>query len=163
MTEAVWPMHLLFGQTASATDQKGTFVKKITITRPVIIKAVVSHSYKKGLAAEVGESLSVLERRLDYLDFQYKRIIESENNKSQLSQSDLTNIDDERRKLRDTRGKLTERLKEIAALDEGQEVVHGRVESIVELKVGDDWAETMSAEIVVKDGKVFEIRQGVFL
>jgi hypothetical protein len=133
-------------------------MNKITITRPVIIKAVVSDSYKKGLAAEVGESLSVLDRRLEYLDFQYKRTLESENNKSRLSQSDLINIDNERNKLRDARGKLTERLKEIAALGEGQEVVHGRVESIIELKVGDDWAETMSAEVVVKDGKVLEIR-----
>ncbi|NTW04720.1 MAG: hypothetical protein HGA27_01195 [Peptococcaceae bacterium] len=138
-------------------------MNQITITRPVIIKAIVSDSYKKGLAAEVGERLSVLERRLEYLDFQYNRIIELENNKSQLSRGDLINIDDERQKLRDTVSQLTGKLKDIAALGDGQEVVHGRVESIIELRVGDDWAEIMSAEVVVKDGKVIEIRQGVFL
>jgi len=53
-----------------------------------------------------------------------------------------------------------EKLKEVGKLTPGEEVIHGRVESIVELKVGDDWNGVMGVEVVLEDGKVIEIRQG---
>ncbi|RYD02748.1 hypothetical protein N752_23495 [Desulforamulus aquiferis] len=37
-------------------------------------------------------------------------------------------------------------------------MLQGQVESIVDVKVGDNWHSLMTAEIVIEDGKVVEIR-----
>jgi len=60
----------------------------------------------------------------------------------------------------ESRRLLTERLKEISRLEDGQEVVHGRVESLVDIKVGDRWDAVMSVELVLEDNRVIEIRPG---
>lgn len=130
----------------------------ITITRPVIVKVRVTDGYKKAAAAEVQEALAGLDARLDQLNYRYNKISVEKNNPRQAG--DLDQIDTERRKVIEARRQLTERLKEIGRLAEGREVVHGRVESLVDIKVGDDWSRVMSVEVVLQDGKVVEIRRG---
>lgn len=132
----------------------------ITITRPVIIKVRVTDSYKKTAAAELREAIVRLEGQLKQLEFHYKKIIEMEKNNSTGQSGNLHQIDVERQKIIESRRQLTERLKEIGALAPGQEVVHGRVESFVDVKVGDYWGSLLSVEIVLEDGRVAEIRQG---
>ncbi|MDA8228761.1 MAG: hypothetical protein M0T74_13890 [Desulfitobacterium hafniense] len=43
-------------------------------------------------------------------------------------------------------------------LENGSEVLQGKVESFVQVQAGDDWNRLMNAEIVIEDGKVAEIR-----
>lgn len=132
----------------------------VTITRPIIVKVKVTDSYKKALAAEVHENMAGLESRLEQLNLQYQKVLELEKNNPQLKGGGLQYIDDERQKLIKTHNQLTERLKEIGRLAEGQEVVHGRAESFVELKIGDNWSKIMTVEVVLQDDKVVDIRQG---
>jgi 2-keto-4-pentenoate hydratase/2-oxohepta-3-ene-1,7-dioic acid hydratase in catechol pathway len=51
-------------------------------------------------------------------------------------------------------------LKEIARLEPGTEIVRGTVQGTVEVRPGDDWLRLLSAEIVLEDGRVVEIREG---
>lgn len=135
-------------------------MESITVTRPVIVKVRVTDGYKKAVAAEVQEALARLDARLAQLDFQYNKIVEMEKNNSRQASGGLQQIEAERQKVAETRRQLTARLKEVGRLAEGQEVVHGRVESLVDIKVGDIWERLMSVEVVVQDGQVVEIRQG---
>lgn len=135
-------------------------MESITVTRPVIVKVRVTDGYKKAVAAEVQEALARLDARLAQLDFQYNKIVEMEKNNSRQASGGLQQIEAERQKVAETRRQLTARLKEVGRLAEGQEVVHGRVESLVAIKVGDIWERLMSVEVVVQDGQVVEIRQG---
>lgn len=132
----------------------------ITVTRPVIVKVRVTDGYKKAAAAEVQDALARLDSRLEQLNLQYNRIQEMEKKNPRQAAGGLQQIDAERQKVVEARRQLTERLKEIGRLAEGQEVVHGRVESVVEIKVGDHWGKLMSVEVVLQDGQVVEIRQG---
>ncbi len=135
----------------------------ITVTRPVIVKVRVTESYKKAAAAEVREALARLDARRDLLDNQYNKIAEIEKNNPRQAAGGLQQIDEERRKINEARRQLGDRLKEIGRLADGQEIVHGRVESLVEIRVGDDWSRLMSVEVVLQDGRVVEIRQGGFV
>lgn len=125
-------------------------IDSITITRPVTVKVRVTEGYKKALSAEVREALAGLDARVKQLEFQMKRG----------SASDLPPLEAERQKALESKRVLTERLKEVGRLVEGQEVVHGRAESFVEIKAGDRWDRVMSVELVLQDGHVVEIRQG---
>lgn len=131
----------------------------ITVTRPVIVKVRVTESYKKAVAAEVQEALARLDARMGQLNSQHGKIIELEKKNHRQVSGVLQQIEAERQKMAETRRQLTERLKEVGRLADGQEVVHGRVESLVEIKVGDNWERLMSVEVVVQDGQVIEIRQ----
>lgn len=129
----------------------------MTITRPVIVKVRVTEAYKKALAAEAQDAINRLDAQLKHLNFQMRRVAEEKKNPGESYQA-LS--DAEMRKLLDSRQRLTERLKEIGRLANGQEVVHGRVESLADIKVGDQWERLMAVEVVLEDGYVVEIRQG---
>jgi len=132
----------------------------ITVTRPVVVKVRVTEGYKRAAAAEIREAAARLDGRLAQLDYQYNKITELEKKNPRQFAGGLQQIEDERHKTREARGNLAQRIKEIGLLADGQEVVHGRVESLVEIKVGDNWQGLMSVEVVVEDGLVVEIRQG---
>lgn len=135
-------------------------MKGITITRPVIIKVRVTGDYKKLQAAELREASARLDAQIRQLDLQHRRLTEMENKNSPEIAGGLHRIDMERQKSLESKRRLADRLRELGSLTEGQEVVYGRVESLVDLEVGDDWDSLMSVEVVLEDGKVVEIRQG---
>ncbi|MFZ5631623.1 MAG: YlqD family protein [Bacillota bacterium] len=135
-------------------------VDTITLTRPVIVKVRVTGGYKKAAAAGLQDAVARLDAQIEQLNFRYNKIAEMEKKNPRQPSGGLQQIDAERQKLLETRRQLTERLKEIGRLSEGQEVVHGRVESLVDIKVGDHWEKLMSVEVVLEDGYVVEIRRG---
>ena len=132
----------------------------ITVTRPVIVKVRVTDGYKRAAAAEIQDALTRLDARLAQFDAQYNKVAEMEKKNPRQYTGGLQHIEEERGKTSETRRQLADRLKEIGRLAEGQEIVHGRVESLVEIKTGDHWGMIMSVEVVLEDGRVVEIRQG---
>lgn len=133
----------------------------ITIIRPVIIKVRITDNYKKYLAAEIQENINRLDIQIQHLDFQARRLAaELEKHNPGGITAATQHAERERRKMVESRQKLVEKLKETGKMAVGEEVVYGQVESVVELKVGDDWFKIMSAEVLIEDGKVIEIRQG---
>lgn len=133
----------------------------LTITRPVLVKVRVTEGYKKALSAEVQQALTRLDKKLLHMDFHFRRAIaDLEKNNPREASEVRRQFDAERRKTLEAKQKLLEKLKEIGAFTPGEEVIHGQVESIFELKVGDDWGRVMGVEVVLEDGRVAAIREG---
>ncbi len=55
---------------------------------------------------------------------------------------------------------LLRRLREIAALKDGQEVARGQIQGFFELRVGDFWPHVQGCEILLEDDRVIAIREG---
>ncbi|MFZ5596301.1 MAG: YlqD family protein [Bacillota bacterium] len=134
-------------------------MESVTITRPVIVKVRVTESYRKAAAAEVREAVARIDMLLKQLELQAKKIAGAGNVSTREAEGSRA-IEQERIKALESRLRLVGQLKEIGRLTDGQEVVHGRLESLVEIKVGDLWDRVMSVEVVLEDGRVVEIRQG---
>jgi len=132
-------------------------MQSITITRPVTVKVKVTDGYKKRVVSELHKSIQALESEIHHLELQIKKFKSSNENYKQVEQHIKNEINIRMQRKQD----LLQKIKAIGQLKNGTEVVHGRVESLVELKVGDDWNEVMNVEIVVESGKVIEIRSGV--
>ena len=132
-------------------------MQSITITRPVTVKVKVTDGYKKRMVSELHKSIQILESEIHHLELQIKKFKSSNENYKQVEQHIKNEINIRMQRKQD----LLQKIKAIGQLKNGTEVVHGRVESLVELKVGDDWNEVMNVEIVVESGKVIEIRSGV--
>lgn len=135
-------------------------MESLKITRPVLVKVKVTEEYKKALAAEVQETIGRLDRRLQHMDFQFRRLLaELEKQNPKEVPAVRQRFEAERQKILEARQKLVEKLKEAGKLVPGEEVIHGQVESIVDLKVGDDWGRLMSVEIVIENDRVIAIRE----
>lgn len=128
---------------------------RITVTRPVVVKVRITDAYKKSYAARAELSLRRLEAALKHLEAQEKKLPAGAPGDPQRER-----IRQERQKHRESRDGLLEQSRKVLALAPGAELLHGRVESLVEIGVGDDWRRAMGVEIIIEDGRVAEIRAG---
>ncbi len=136
-------------------------MEAIHLIRPVLVKVKVTDAYKKAAAAEVQEALRRVELELQSLDFQERRLVpELEKKNPQGFAVARQRLDQERSLRKEKRRQLLDQLKGIGQLAEGTEVLFSKMESPVELKLGDDWNKVLGVEIIVQDGTVVEIRQG---
>lgn len=132
----------------------------LTIKRTATVKVKVTEGFKKQLAKEVQETIQRFEVEIQHLDFQYKRMtIELEKNNPQGISGVKQKFDLEKQKRLEKRAKLMEKLKEVAKIPIGAEVIQGTFDSITELKIGDKLSDIMGVEIIVEDGVVIDIRQ----
>jgi len=153
--------NLLIGAVLCPYHRNGVLImESITITRPVTIKVRVTDEYKKLLVSELHKSIKILESEIQHLEFQRKKIKSSKGavkNHEQIDKQITTEIDVRVQKKQE----LLNKIKVIGQLENGSEIVHARVESLTELKVGDDWNELMNVEVLIESGKVIQIRSGI--
>jgi hypothetical protein len=136
-------------------------MEAINLIRPVVVKVKVTEAYKKAAFAEVQESLKRLELELQHLDFQEKRLSpELEKKNPQGFAVARQRLEQERSLRKERRQQLLEQLKGIGQLAPGTEVFLSKMESLVELKPGDEWSKVLGVEVIIQDGIVIEIRQG---
>lgn len=133
----------------------------IVITRPVIIKVKVTENYKKLLLFELQQAIQKLDAQLRHLEIQARQaVLEIEKKNPRALDGIREKFEADRRRLLEGRQQVMERIKETARLKVGEEIVHGRAESLVEINVGDKWAQVMGVEVVVEDGVIVDIRTG---
>lgn len=130
----------------------------LTITRPVLVKVRVTDNYKKSLAMELQQTAARLELELQQIELQARKLQELSKKNPGGAEAVLAQLEQEKQRRLDTRLKLLDKIKEVGKLENGSEALQGKVESFVQVQVGDDWNRLMNAEIVIEEGKVVEIR-----
>lgn len=114
----------------------------LRVIRPFTVKVIVTEALKDRLGYELRTALQKLEAELAQLEL---------TDDSARKQVELD-------KRRNTSRELRERIKAVAQLKLGEEEFHSTVDSIHEVLLGDVWPDISSGEIVLRDGKVVEIR-----
>ena len=107
----------------------------VTITRPVIIKVRATEGFKQALIGQLEASVQSVEREIERLDFEIKRARAGGPRLAQVE----ARLQDERARRVDLRHSLLEQVRMAKELKEGDEVVRGRAESLVEVRVGDEY------------------------
>ncbi|HXF83022.1 MAG TPA: YlqD family protein [bacterium] len=131
----------------------------ITITRPVVIKAVVTESFKRLYIQDLEEAIKRVDAVVQQIDTQIRRS-ELERQLSPQSRAVRQQLELERARQEATKAELTIRLREAQDLVLNSEFPQGTVESLVEVSVGDNLFNKLGrAELVVKDGIIMEIRE----
>jgi len=131
----------------------------ITVARPVVIKAVVTDSFKRLYTEELRTAISRVEELLGQIDTQIRRT-ELERQISPQSRAIRQQLEVERARHEATRLELQARLREAEALELNTEFPQGTVESWTEVNVGDNLFQKLGrTEILVKDGIVIEVRE----
>lgn len=133
-------------------------MESITVTRPVTVKILMTDSYRKELLDQCERMAARLDVELKRLEFDLKRAL-AEAGPGQ-EHTIRHQFEMERRKRLEQRQKLTEQMQATREVADGTELVAGRVESMVDVRVGDDWRKLAMVEIIVQDGRVMAIREG---
>lgn len=133
---------------------------KITLLRPVVVKAIVTESFKELYVRELEEALRRVQELLGQVDTQIRRM-ELERQITPQTRALRQQLEVERQRHEALRAELQERLREARALELNTEFPQLTVDAQVEVQVGDNLFQKLGrTEIVVKDGIVMEIRGG---
>lgn len=131
----------------------------INISRPVVIKTIVTESFKRLYLQDLEEAIKRVETIEQQIETQIRRT-ELERQVTPQSRAIRQQLELERARQEATRAELTARLREAQQLELNTEFAQGTVESLAEVSVGDNLFNKLGrAEIVVKDGIVLEIRE----
>jgi len=134
-------------------------MESLTLIRPVLVKVKVTDNYKKAAISELQDAIRRIEVDLQRLDYQEKRLVgELEKKNAHGIPAARQHLEQERQRMEENRHKLITRLKEVGDLALGSEVIYGKMESPVEIKVGDDWRRILGVEIILQDGVIADIR-----
>jgi len=131
----------------------------ITVQRPVVIKAIVTESFKRLYMQDLEDAIKRVEAIIQQIDVQARRF-DLERQVNPQSRALRQQLELERARQEATRTELQARLREAQDLQLNEEFLQGTIESIVEISVGDNLFDKISrTEIIVKDGIVLEIRE----
>ena len=106
------------------------------ISRPVNVKSKVTPGFRSQLGSEVQRAILDLDKELQLVE------------------------GDAKTELLQRKDGLSKRLRQVADLKDGQEIVRGQVQGFFELKVGDVWPQEETAEIILENDVVIAIREG---
>ncbi len=131
----------------------------LTVTRPVVIKAVVTESFKRLYVQDLEDAIKRAETILEQITTQIRRS-ELERQVSPQSRALRQQLEVEHARQEAARAELQMRLREAESLELNTEFTQGTVEGLVEVQVGDNLFNKLGrAEILVKDGIILEIRE----
>lgn len=133
----------------------------LKVKRPVIIKLVVTKALRLELEREYEGYIKKYEIEIEQLVFQSKKLLQEALKRGpeaqKLVQERLIN---EEKARREKIKQYKEMLSQLMHLPDGSEIEHSRLETEVEVNVGDNWDKLIGKnEIIVKDGMVVEIRR----
>ncbi len=133
----------------------------ITVNLPITWKSVVTERLKEELVKEARRSIGQLDIELQQLEFQAKRMLPDLEKQNLKRAMDVRlQLDEEREKRQQAKERAQARLREIEALNLGDEITRGTLQRIVRLEVGTSLEQLLRQEILTKDGVVVELRQG---
>lgn len=131
----------------------------LTVTRPVLIKAVVTESFKRLYVQDLEDAIKRADVILEQITTQIRRS-ELERQVSAQSRAIRQQLEVEHARQEAARAELQMRLREAESLQLNTEFTQGTVESLVEVSIGDNLFNKLGrAEILVKDGIILEIRE----
>lgn len=139
----------------TGSAENGREPPRLTVRCPVTVRVRVTDRWKLKTAGEWQEALRRTEQELLQMEAQLRRLQGAGEPAPWREQAQS-----EVRRLRERRAQLLEQLRHLARLEPGSEVVQGQVEGLAHLRVGDRWDAVTSAEVVLEDGVVVEIRTG---
>lgn len=131
----------------------------ITVQRPVVIKAIVTESFKRLYIADLEDAIKRVEAIVQQIDVQSRRF-DLERQVTPQTRALRQQLEIERARQEATGAELGARLREAQQLVLNEEFTQGTLEGTVEVSVGDNLFDRISrTEIIVKDGIILEIRE----
>ncbi|MDP9728467.1 YlqD family protein [Alicyclobacillus tolerans] len=132
------------------------------IRQPVAVKFILTEMAKQQIIQEHRKQIEQLGHELEQIEEQGKQAIEQAMSQGgEIAKQVREQVETEKNNRLMQREQLLQQMQQIQQLELGTEIQNMNVETVVDVRVGDDWSKIlMGSEIVVKDGVVIDIRRG---
>ena len=140
----------------------------LTIKRPISIRAVVTPAWKEEAEKDLSNAISTTDTQLSQLEQEGQQIVKDLRNQSanpldprvqdQVAQVHQQ-VAEKRAELEEQKRNLLQQQGQVRELEMEEIVDQGQIESLCELKVGDNLVSKMKVSLVVRDGVVEKIEQ----
>lgn len=125
------------------------------LIQTVVVKQILTETSKQHLFEQFQERKLHFQKECDQLQFELKRLEKSKT----FSQGALKKHFEKEIQTRREKIKLLEfQIEQLHILPVGSELKEKEVQALVDVKVGDVWSPSENPTIVIKDGKIEEIR-----
>jgi dsDNA-specific endonuclease/ATPase MutS2 len=133
----------------------------LTILRTVQVKVIMTEASRAALVEQYRQQIRRRQEEWEQWQFQAKKLLADARKRSpEALEFVQERIAREERQRKEKLEQLQFQLRQAESLPEGSEIEYATVQSPVQIRVGDVWDEIMSGtEIMVKDGRICEIRQ----
>lgn len=131
------------------------------IIKNVVVKQILTKSRKQELMEQLIFEKQQLQKELEQLKFQYHKNMKNNFHKDRTSSLTRASFQREMNKREEKLAAIDFKMHQLNKLQLGTELKDGTIQAIEEINVGDDWNQIKEpTEIIIKDGKIHEIRKG---
>ncbi|HEX7066260.1 MAG TPA: YlqD family protein [Bacillales bacterium] len=124
--------------------------------KPVTVKQILTESSKQAMLDKFKSQMFQLQKECEQLRFEMRR---NERERKYDKGSLRLKFEDEIERRHEKSKLLEYQIEQLEILPLGSELNDGEVETILEVNIGDDWEQAAAeSAIIIKDGKVYEIR-----
>lgn len=149
-------------------DSLNASTSSVRLNRQITVKTLVTNAFRERAKLELDNELKLLDTQLQQLEAQYQyslQQLEKIAQQGQDVQGQLININQEaqqkRNQLASLKLQVSSQLGNLDKVENGQYIITGMLESVVELKVGDNLYDKLTnAEMLVEDGVIKGIHAG---
>lgn len=130
------------------------------IKRQVLVKSFVTEDLKKDLIEKFNKLIELSEKRISEIVSEEKKLLlTAPTLEPAYLQAVKNKIKEQKEEEERIKENLIKERDNVKLLKDGEFYLHGVVEGFVEVNVGDDfWKKIQETEIILKDGKVVEIK-----
>ena len=141
----------------------------LSIKRSITVRAVVTPRWKEDAERELSNTISNLDQQLAQLEQEGQRVIsevrsQSANPLDPRVQEQVASIQQQvaakRAELEEQKRQVLEQQQQVRQLEYEQVVEQGQLESLCEVRLGDNLVEKMQASVLVRDGVIEAIEGG---
>lgn len=135
----------------------------LQIKRQITVRAVVTPRWKEDAERELSNAVSNADAQLSQLEQEGQQVIDeirrqSANPLDPRVQEQVSSVQQQvaakRAEIEQQRGQMLEQQRQVRELQMGQIVEQGQLESVVEVRVGDNLVEKLQAAVLVRDGVI---------
>ncbi|MCM3767939.1 YlqD family protein [Neobacillus niacini] len=125
------------------------------LIQTVVVKQILTENSKQHLFTQFHDRKLQYQKESDQLQFELKRLEKSKT----FSQAALKSHFEKEIQMRREKIKLLEfQIEQLHILPIGSELKEKEMQALVEVNVGDAWNPSQTSTIIIKDGKIEEIR-----
>ncbi|MDI6861233.1 MAG: YlqD family protein [Caldisericia bacterium] len=130
------------------------------IKRQVLVKSFVTEDLKKDLIERFNKLIELSEKRISEIVSEEKKLLlTAPTLEPAYLQAVKNKIKEQKEEEERIKENLIKERENIKLLKDGEFYLHGVVEGFVDVNIGDDfWKKIQETEIILRDGKVVEIR-----
>ncbi|MCP9881363.1 YlqD family protein [Cyanobium sp. Alchichica 3B3-8F6] len=141
----------------------------LTIKRTITVRAVVTPRWKEDAERELSNAIANVDGQLSQLEQEGQQLVDeirrqSANPLDPRVQDQVASVQQQvaakRAELEEQKRQMLEQQRQVRELEMEQIVEQGQIESLCEVKVGDNLVEKLQAAVLVRDGVIEAIEAG---